>query len=474
MDPDHNMMQHSTDVRQRKRSKLTKSTHRRQQQQSVLETMSAEKAIDLTNENSPDPTMRKTVEKCDDSRTENNVITPASEGGTLFGGCNNSEDNDDDEVAGNANAEHNRSPMETKAAPATTTARVSLSPTPAVPIKEKNVVVASSNNQHQQEGSSDNNDIKATVQVKSTTTATTKKRSFHDQILYLMLTSCKPYTLKSLAIATNSTVETLKHAMLSFIDKGLVICKEFPSKKGNDRDPKKLYWANPMSLSDIEAGSSSSGDGSSKAGKKGNAIIKELSKLLSTSQEVHETKLERHHLECRYREVQDELKPLLAIPTMKQLDDDVTAVELELRQVQDEIEAVKNRMAANYSASVAIATTSSSHKIAAATKAKLQQQHDPNTLKRKINYMLSEYKTRKRKCMDFVNELSEAMEKKVTEVVSEKVLCLDTDEAEWGIWEDGAGGGKVYGQMKNSRQQPCKTTSSGEQLVVKIPSKYTV
>jgi hypothetical protein len=65
------------------------------------------------------------------------------------------------------------------------------------------------------------------------------------------------------------------------------------------------------------------------------------------------------------------------------------------------------------------------------------------------------------------------MEKKVTEVVSEKVLCLDTDEAEWGIWEDGAGG-KVHGQMKKSRQQSCKTTGSGEQLVVKIPSKYTV
>jgi polyhydroxyalkanoate synthesis regulator phasin len=464
------MMQHSTDVRQRKRSKLTKSTHRRQQQQSVLETVSAEKtAIDLTD--SPNPTMGKSVKKCDDSRTENNVITPASEGGTLFGGCNNDGDDDyNDEAVGNANAEPNRYTIETsKADSATTTACVSLSP---APIKEKNIV-ASSNNQHQQERSSDNNDITAAVQVKSTTTASTKKRSFHDQILYLMLTSCKPYTLKSLAIATNSTVETLKHAMLSFIDKGLVICKEFPSKKGNDRDPKKLYWANPMSLSDVEAGSSSSsGDGSSKAGKKGNAIIKELSKLLSTSQEVHETKLERHHLECRYREVQDELKPLLAIPTMKQLDDDVTAVELELRQVQDEIEAVKNRMAANYSATSV--TTSSSHKIAAATKAKQQQHHDPNTLKRKINYMLSEYKTRKRKCMDFVNELSEAMEKKVTEVVSEKVLCLDTDEAEWGIWEDGAGGGKVYGQMKNSRQQSCKTNSSREQLVVKIPSKYTV
>jgi len=56
-----------------------------------------------------------------------------------------------------------------------------------------------------------------------------KKRSFHDQILYTMLTSCKPYTLKSLAKATDTTVETLRHAMLSFVDKKLVLTKEFPS-----------------------------------------------------------------------------------------------------------------------------------------------------------------------------------------------------------------------------------------------------
>ena len=463
MNPDQ--MQHSADDRQRKRSKLTKSTHRRQQHQSVLETMPAEKtAIDLTIEISPNPTMRKIVEKAsnsqcgNDSRTEN-VITPPSVGGTLFGCKNGGDDDEIDMVVGNSNAEQNRTSIETtNAGSAATTARVSLSSAPAVPIKEK--YVAATNNQQHERSFANINITAATVQVKSTDT---KKRSFHDQILYLMLTSCKPYSLKSLAVATNSTVETLKHSMLSFIDKGLVICKEFPSKKGSDREPKKLYWANPMSLSDVEA--VSSGDGS-KAGKKGNAIIKELSKLLSTSQEVHETKVERQHLERRYREVQDELKPLLAIPTMKQLDDDVAAVELELRQVQDEKEAVMNRMA-NYSTTVAIATTSS-HKLAAATKA--QQHHDPNTLKRKINHMLSEYKTRKRKCMDFVEELSEAMEKKVTEVVSDKILCLDTDEAEWGSWEDGAGG-KVHG-MKKSRQS-SKTSSSGEQVVVKIPSKYT-
>jgi hypothetical protein len=66
--------------------------------------------------------MGKSVKKCDDSRTENNVITPASEGGTLFGGCNNDGDDDyNDEAVGNANAEPNRYTIETSKADSATT-----------------------------------------------------------------------------------------------------------------------------------------------------------------------------------------------------------------------------------------------------------------------------------------------------------------------------------------------------------------
>ena len=69
----------------------------------------------------------------------------------------------------------------------------------------------------------------ATAKVAEPQKKKRKKKSFHDQILYTMLTSCKPYTLKSLAKATDTTVETLRHAMLSFVDKKLVLTKEFPS-----------------------------------------------------------------------------------------------------------------------------------------------------------------------------------------------------------------------------------------------------
>ena len=92
------------------------------------------------------------------------------------------------------------------------------------------------------------------VSSKTNNTQTTKaprmhkeKRSFHDQVLYTMLISSRPYTLKSLAKACYTTSEALNHPMLSFLDEQLVICKESPSKKGE----KKLYRTNPMSTSEM-------------------------------------------------------------------------------------------------------------------------------------------------------------------------------------------------------------------------------
>ena len=279
-----------------------------------------------------------------------------------------------------------------------------------------------------------------------------KKRSFHDKILYTMLTSCKPYTLKSLAQATDTTVEALRHAMLSFLDKQLVLSKEFPSKSGSGKEPKKLYWANPIRLSEIiVSGENTNGKKSS-----GSAVLKEMSKFLATQHEIQEANLTRQELQQKYRAIQQELNPLLAIPTMKQLDDEILATEEKLQHVKNDIVAAKDRMA------------------------KQPQQikpQDPVMLKRKINHMLGEYKTRKRKCMDFVEELSDAMEKKTKDVVGEKILCLDTDEMEWGVWED-VGTGKVFGtkptkMVKGGLLAGRKNNNSvQEPPVTKIPAKY--
>jgi len=320
---------------------------------------------------------------------------------------------------------------------------------------------------------------------------TKKKRSFHDQILYTMLTTCKPYTLKSLAKDTNTTVEALRHAMLSFLDKKLVICKEFPSKKGSNREPKKLYWANPMSLMEVQNGS---GNGKGKNGGGGGVIVREFSKLLSTSAEIEEARALRQQLEQQHRAVQDELIPLLAIPTMKELGDQISAEEQKLKEVHNEIQEVKDRMAnaskpPSDSTMGSIRMGSGGYAAAAYYPANRFQKRppakpqNPTTLKRKINHMLGEYKTRKRKCMDFVEELSEAMEKKTKDVLGDKVLALDTDEMEWGYYEDGSTG-KVFGKPKakdGGRGGLLGRKCNGhvglggkdnEAVIVKIPAKY--
>ena len=59
-----------------------------------------------------------------------------------------------------------------------------------------------------------------------------------------MLLSCKPYTLKTLAHAIGSTEAAIHHVMLSLVDKGIVIKKDFSTSGGRS---KELYWANQTS-----------------------------------------------------------------------------------------------------------------------------------------------------------------------------------------------------------------------------------
>lgn len=88
--------------------------------------------------------------------------------------------------------------------------------------------------------------------------------------------------------------------------------------------------------------------------------------------------------------------------------------------------------------------------------------------------------------MDFVEELADAMEKKPKDVMGEKILGLDTDEMEWGTWEDGGkvmGGGSKRGgrgggvglmKVGNGRRGAGgKDEKENEAPTVKIPSKYT-
>lgn len=284
------------------------------------------------------------------------------------------------------------------------------------------------------------------VSSKTNNTQTTKaprmhkeKRSFHDQVLYTMLTSSRPYTLKSLAKACDTTSEALNHAMLSFLDKQLVICKEFPSKKGE----KKLYWANPMSTSEMSEKS---------------AVGRELLKLLASKEEMTEAETMQKELMQKLRVINEELRPLLDIPTLKQLDDEISQQEAEVKTLRSEINAIRQRMTA---ASQTKPTPLTNNRF----KKPPSKPRDKTSLKRSINHFTTEYKKRKRTCMDFVDNLADAMEKKVKDVT--KVLDLETDEVEWGCWKD-CGTGKIYGVKKG------KGVVGEEDVVARIPAKYDV
>eukprot|EP00956_Cyclotella_meneghiniana_P010025 scaffold13840_cov69-Cyclotella_meneghiniana.AAC.5 len=285
-------------------------------------------------------------------------------------------------------------------------------------------------------------EVKYTESKKINPPARKKKRSFHDQILYTMLTSSRPYTLKSLAKECNTTTEALNHAMLSFLDKKLVISKDFPTKKGE----KKLFWANPMSTSEIMGGKT--------------AVAKELSKLIASSEDMAKAESTEKELTNKLRLIGEELRPLLAVPTLTQLDDEIAREEKELQQLQSEIMSIRQRTEAASKPTSKPLVNSYSR-----LKKPPSKPRDKTNLKRSINTMTCEYKKRKRQCMDFVENLADAMEKKVKDAT--KLLDLETDEAEWGCWKDEASG-KIYGTKKG------KGVLDEEDVKVRIPSKYDV
>ena len=216
---------------------------------------------------------------------------------------------------------------------------------------------------------------------------------------------------------------------------------------------------------------------------KGGGVANQFSKLLSTTDEIEESNKTRQQLDQQQRAIQAELKPLLAIPTMKQLEDENKVEEEKLVLLQKEIETVKDRIA-NPSKVAAAAKVpsrmSSGHSSAASyyPANRFQQPkpkpQDKTTLKRKINHMLGEYKARKRKCMDFVDMMADAMEKRPKDVMGEKALDLETDEQEWSMYED-CTTGKIYGTKPKSNAKRGKKNSNNdvdEVPIVKIPAKY--
>lgn len=252
-------------------------------------------------------------------------------------------------------------------------------------------VVASVNNDCHINQTMDASESQAlAVSPTATTTSTTKvppkktKRSFQDQVLQHMLLAYKPFSLKMLAGELHTTESALHFLMLSLLDKNAVIKKEF----SNGNRSKELYWVNY------------------------DAPIKELRAMQATLEEIRTTQKEHDELQDELDSMSSILVNLLGGPSNEELFEQLEREEKELVQIRERVRLVRDRTATMTQSSM--------------NGKQSPKESCPRRLKVRINRMRDEWKTRKDKCMEFVDQLADGMEKKVKDVV--KLLDIETDE----------------------------------------------
>jgi len=240
----------------------------------------------------------------------------------------------------------------------------------------------------------------------TTQTQKKKKKTFQDQILHTMVLSCKPYTLKTLTASARSGEAAVNSVLLSLIDKQLVMKKEFIGKKTT----KVLYWANQQKSMEVEGGAS-------------NEEISEANSVLNQLQHMDQN-------------VERELSNVTKEPTNEELTQKVTQMEQEVRDLQKRIQEAKNCTSQSDPSSSSSSLLPKQPQRPGTLKYNqirnplppTKKQKTPLQLKKEFNVMRLEWKKRKLSCMDFVDNIAEAMEKKNKDVMGSKILDLDTDE----------------------------------------------
>jgi predicted transcriptional regulator len=219
-----------------------------------------------------------------------------------------------------------------------------------------------------------------------------KKATLQDTIFSHMYLSMKPFTLKSLADELRSTDTILNGVMLSLVGKGLVAKKDFASSKGRT---KTIYWA----VDGVQS--------------------KEVAVLASIASPA-----ERKTTTTQYQTLQSQLESLQK--TLAAINSDLSNAEIDSKlqqeeasrnEMQQQVEALRNRLRA---------PAAQPPKLLGRAKGPPKIPSTPRRLKRRINDMRDEWKSRKQKCTDCLDQLCDAMEKKPKDLV--KMLDVETDE----------------------------------------------
>lgn len=192
-----------------------------------------------------------------------------------------------------------------------------------------------------------------------------------------MLLTAKPFSSRTLAQAVRTTEQAVHSVMLSLVDKGSLFQREVGTKRKTT-----LYWANQEKRS------------------------KDTDNARATPQEMANAEREAEDLQRRHRAVAAELGRVRATPDNAALDAACERARVDAAAAERELAALRERVAAAASGATA----------------------DPTRVKRAINAVRSEWRTRRDTCRDFCDKLADALEKKPKDVTD--LLGVDTDESE--------------------------------------------
>ena len=219
--------------------------------------------------------------------------------------------------------------------------------------------------------------------------STKKSRSFQEVVLYDMITAAKPFSMKGLVKLTHSSQAQLHYLMLSLMDKNLVIRKEF-GKNGE----KSLFWVNFDARDIFKAACINSVDSNQKELAK-----KQLDTLLNENQDKNFM-----------------IETLLSAPTNSKIDE-------QIKSAADTLEGLRVELTNTQAEQLRYLTEFSLRRKKSLTQSKVEL--CPQLLKKQINVFLNEWRVRKSKCMDFIDNLSDAMERKPSHVL--KLLDIESD-----------------------------------------------
>ena len=222
-----------------------------------------------------------------------------------------------------------------------------------------------------------------------------KKNTFQQKVILHIITTMKPFTLKTLAAELNTTDTALSHLMLSLLDKKIV------SKKLSGKKKTELYWV------DLEK-----------------ATKEYYGKEIPSQEGMKSSKVELEEILGKEASLMKVLKGMESELSNDELSKTLVDNEKGNRDMKKRVQDIKDRIEGKSGVPTKAAVGSKNSHFARfpvppkKPKTRIQLLKD-------INNLRAEWKSRKEKCVDFLDNMSDAIEKRPKDVI--KMLEIETD-----------------------------------------------